>query len=913
MTTKNTHSSSAAISAIFLLMIAICSGCSGSTQSKDSDKMLRVRLSDYKGNTTDKISIVSPGYVIASLKDFNGKPVSKQMIAFTTTLGTLEVTSALTDENGEAKVGLSVDPDKGGVGKVTIVDTSSSNTSDINFTVTKIKNINIILKLFKATLIKDENGTPVRVDMSQGTKEGIGEETRQISATSPGMLRANLSYIDEQDKEIPIDSQQVTFTTTTPGIGYIFPTSGIAVSDKNGAAVIGLLSGLKAGDGEAVITFKGYKVTLKYSVVSEEMYISLQMVGKESYEAYPKSPDRWEKLNTLSQRNSPAYLIATLRYVSENPVQNKAVQFKTTLGGIWPTSDITPPPEPTDKLLTEGKALTDADGRAAMLIYAGAKAGAGEATANFEDNFEAKIGFTSVGDETISLSLKLAKDSEGREEITEISQANPGYLVATLSYGPKQIPIVNQSIAFSSTMGSIRPKAGTAVTDNTGKAYVTLLPGWFAENAALPGVATATYTTYTANVSFKTWGDGKANLSLQLTDPLTDKITQSLKTEEVGQLDAVLQDDEGNSIAGATIQFYSAAGLVTIQPSSAVTDKDGKASAVLSAGKSAGSETVTATADKFRTSSSVYFPIVKTSPSLSLQMTDSGGNTTDTMTVHTSGTLTAMLLDADKKPMSNQIVNFSATLSGVTLQSSSVVTDSEGKAKVLISAGLTTGSCNAKAIFGETSAAWVFTVTDKGIAVSFELFDSSGTATQSLTTGSAGVLKVVLEDVQGNALRNAEIIFSAASLITIAPPAKVTTDKDGKASVTLIADTAGLETVTVKLGTKVIGSSAILVVEPEEESSERRRLPINISITLLNNDGNRLEAQLTDKAGIPMVNRLVSFTADPKRISFSPADGMALTDQNGKASVRAERHTAGIVEVWVSYENYSAAVGFGVR
>jgi len=768
---------------ILLCLAALISGCSGGIETKPvEDKIVTLRLVDSLGNAIDKISSASPGRLIALLKDATGKPVMNEMIRFTTTLGTIapEAGTAITNINGEARIDLIAGSKTGaGQAKAAFGDYAAS----LNFTIEKVS-INISLKLVK----------------SDG--EGAGEETRQISGSSPGCLVAALTY---GTNNAPIVNQEVQFSTT---LGYIQPTSGLALTDAKGKATVNLLSGLTPGEGEATVTFGDYKISLKFAVVREDISVSLTLISRQSWLAYPNEPNKWEKLNSIRQANSPACLVAALRYVSGNPVSGKTVQFKTTLGGILPIVGDTVPNG--DKAPKEGTALTDKNGHAAVYLFAGSQAGAGQAVASFEDYPPASVGFTTIGDQSIFLSLKL-QNAEGRE-ITNISKDIPGRLIATLTYSSENTPLPNERVTFTTTLGLIQPKTGTALTDNKGEAVAELLPG------SLPGAGevTATFGTYSAKAEFQTQGDSPVYLSLKLIDEQTGKPINALKTDATARLEATLEDAQGNPLPDSRIEFEPSEKLVTIQPNPVLTDKDGKASVTLFAGSAAGKETISA---KFQTiSESISFEV--SAPRLSLQMTDTEGNpASDTMPINSSRNIVAILTDSGETPMPNQTIKFSATLG--TLQASSDMTNEKGEAKVSFSSGSVADKGKITADFGKSSTEMEFTVTGSAINISLQVLDKDAAPVTQLKVGDTGRLEAKLTDAENAPLVSKLVTFSLdQDIAEISPETKTAlTDSDGKASVSLTASKTGAGKATASYE----NYSATTVLEVNAEAATARQ------------------------------------------------------------------------------------------
>jgi Bacterial Ig-like domain (group 1). len=104
----------------------------------------------------------------------------------------------------------------------------------------------------------------------------------------------------------------------------------------------------------------------------------------------------------------------------------------------------------------------------AMVILLAACSGNG-----FSGGNSAGSGGTASGVET---ALSLTNATTGAST-TEISANAPGRATATLKDVQTGSPIASAVVTFSTTLATINPSAGTAVTDSNGQASVELLAG----------------------------------------------------------------------------------------------------------------------------------------------------------------------------------------------------------------------------------------------------------------------------------------------------------------------------------------------------------------------------------------------------------------------------------------------------
>jgi len=175
---------------------------------------------------------------------------------------------------------------------------------------------------------------------------------------------------------------------------------------------------------------------------------------------------------------------------------------------------------------------------------------------------------------------------------TNIDAANPATVSATVTNN--SVPVSGMVVTFDSSLGVIDPEDGTALTDSSGVATITLTAGEI-EGA---GQITATASTGEfASVGFTTAGDGASsfiNLALVLLNP-TGNPTNSISGASPGTLQATLTNG-GIASAGVLVTFDLIGNVGQLNPESgtALTDTNGIASIVLQSGSTEGAGTVVA-------------------------------------------------------------------------------------------------------------------------------------------------------------------------------------------------------------------------------------------------------------------------------------------------------------------------------
>ncbi|HAO20838.1 MAG TPA: hypothetical protein DCQ37_10480, partial [Desulfobacteraceae bacterium] len=191
---------------------------------------LSLQMTDTEGNpASDTMPINSSRNIVAILTDSGETPMPNQTIKFSATLGTLQASSDMTNEKGEAKVSFS----SGSVadkGKITAEFGKSS--TEMEFTVTG-STINISLQVL------DKDAAPVT----------------QLKVGDTGRLEAKLTDAENA----PLVSKLVTFSLDQD-IAEISPETKTALTDSDGKASVSLTAS-KTGAGKATASYENYSAT----------------------------------------------------------------------------------------------------------------------------------------------------------------------------------------------------------------------------------------------------------------------------------------------------------------------------------------------------------------------------------------------------------------------------------------------------------------------------------------------------------------------------------------------------------------------------------------------------------------------------------------------------------------------------
>lgn len=451
----------------FTIVLAACGGGGtlesgggtggGGSGGNTSTYTLSVSIVNSAGQEIRQISEQQNGTIRATLRR-NGQPAANQLIVFTLngSVGVLNPIdgSARTNESGVAEVKI----DAGTVaGAGQVIATFNDGSTSVSST----------------PYVYDVVVSASTTELKLSIVDRSGNETRSISHTNPGVGLARLT----------INSQPAAFKLVSfslDGLGVLNPTNGTAMTDANGFARIDILAGTEAGASKLVAKF----ITSNNTEIAGEDFVFTTAgdapvqgdSGDFNLALRLISTTTLQDVSEISA-NSSGRIVALVTDLNNQPVVNKVVSFSSTLGNLKPAI---------------GTALTDTNGRATINISAGTIEGAGSVRAQYEGVTES-LGFYTRGDEVDPSQLNAAVDfriltdcaSDFRTtrnpalctEVTSISAEKPGILfIQTTRAGTTQ-PLVQYLVSATTTLGTISPNTGTAITDTNGIALLDILAG----------------------------------------------------------------------------------------------------------------------------------------------------------------------------------------------------------------------------------------------------------------------------------------------------------------------------------------------------------------------------------------------------------------------------------------------------
>lgn len=430
-------------------------------------------------------------------------------------------------------------------------------------------------------------GTTPVYSLNVSVVDAQGEELREVSQDQPGEIRATLLR-DNQ----PAANQLIRFELDG-NVGVLSPAEGTARTDENGVAKVVLLAGEIPGAGAVTASY-----TATSGVISSEPFVfdSLGDLSNSVSLSVRVLNEADEEVRTLAHA-TPRKLEAQLT-IDGQPAAFKIVRFVAEFSGV-----INP---------ASGLAMTNEQGIAVVDILAGTTAGAGQVYAEYTSSNNivtksASFSYTSAGDAPVQgdnsgyiVTMTLV-NSDSLEATNNIDAANAAYVRARVTT-LQNMPVANQVVSFTSTLGRFRPNLGTALTNADGLAQILLTAGTV-EGA---GTATAQFQSTSNSVGFYTKGDEidsseiNADVSFRLLtecsaefrtnrNPALCTESTSISAENPGVLFVkVVREGSTTPLNQVLVSAQTTLGNISPSTGTAITDGDGVALLDLLAGRDVG-------------------------------------------------------------------------------------------------------------------------------------------------------------------------------------------------------------------------------------------------------------------------------------------------------------------------------------
>ncbi|EFB1478928.1 TPA: inverse autotransporter adhesin YeeJ [Escherichia coli] len=896
--------------------------------------VLQTSKAEIIGNGVDETTLT------ATVKDPSNHPVAGITVNFTMPQGvaanfTLENNGiAITQANGEAHVTLK--GKKAGTHTVTAT-LGNNNTSDLQ----------------PVTFVADKTSAQVVLQMSKDEITGNGVDNATLTATVKDQF-------DNEVNNLPVTfSSASSGLTLTPGVSNT-NESGIAqatlagvafgeqtvtaslanngasdnktvhfIGDTAAAKIIELtpvpdsiIAGTPQNSSGSVITatvvdnngfpVKGVTVNFTSRTNSAEMTNGGQAVTNEQGKAtvtYTNTrssiesgarPDTVEAslengsstLSTSINVNADAstahltLLQALFDTVSAGDTTNLYIEVKDNYGNGVPQQEVTLRVSPSEGVTPSNNAIytTNHDGNF-YASFTATKAGVYQVTATLEngDSMQQTVTYVpNVANAEITLAASkdpLIADNNDLTTLTATVADTEGNAIANTEVTFTLPEDVKANFTLSD--------GGKAITDAEGKAKVTL-----------KGTKAGAHTV-TASM---TGGKSEQLVVNFIADTLSAQVNLNVTEDNfiannVGMttLQATVTDGNGNPLANEAVTFTLpadvSASFTLGQGGSAITDINGKAEVTLSGTKS-GTYPVTVSVNNYGVSDTKQVTLIADAGTATLASLTSVYSFVVSTTE--GATMTASVTDANGNPVEGIKVNFRGT--SVTLSSTSVETDDQGFAEILVTStevGLKTVSASLADKPTEVISRLLNAKADINSATITSLEIPEG----QLMVAQDVAVKAHVNDQFGNPILNESVTFSAE------PPEHMTisqnivsTDTHGIAEVSMTPERNGSYMVKASLAN---GASLEKQLEAIDE-----KLTLTASSPLIGvyaPTGTTLTATLTSANGTPVEGQVINFSVTPEGATLS--GGKVRTNSSGQAPVVLTSNKVGTYTVTASFHN----------
>ncbi|AIN12742.1 inverse autotransporter adhesin Ilp [Yersinia pseudotuberculosis] len=441
--------------------------------------------------------------------------------------------------------------------------------------------------------------------------------------------------------------------------------------------------------------------------------------------------------------------------------------------------------------------------------------------------------------------------------------------------------ITGAAVVFSSANATTQILSSTVTTGADGIATATL-------TNTQSGVSNVVATVDTVNANIDTTFVAGAVATITLSVLVNDATADGADTNQV---DALVQDANGNAITGAAVVFSSANGA-TILSSTVNTGADGIASTTLTHTQS-GVSNVVATVDTVNANIDTAFVAGAVATiTLSVLVNDATADGADTNQVD------ALVQDANGNAITGAAVVFSSA-NGATILSSTMNTGVNGVASTLLThtqsgvsnvvATIDTVNANIDTTFvaGAVAAITLTTPVDGAVA--------DGTDSNSV--------QAVVSDSEGNAVAGAAVVFSSANATAQITTVIGTTGADGIATATLTNTVAGTSNVVATIDT--ISANIDTTFVAGAVAAITLTTPVDGAVAD-GTDSNSVQAVVSDSDGNPVTGATVVFSSTNATAQITTVIGT--TGVDGIATATLTNTVAGTSNVVATVDTVNANI-----
>lgn len=660
-----------------------------------------------------------------------------------------------------------------------------------------------------------------------------------------------------------------------------FPVKGVTVnftSRTNSAEMTNGGQAVTNEQGKATVTYTNTRSSIESGARPDTVEASLENGSSTLSTSINVNADASTAHLTLLQ--------ALFDTVSAGDTTNLYIEVKDNYGNGVPQQEVTLRVSPSEGVTPSNNAIytTNHDGNF-YASFTATKAGVYQVTATLEngDSMQQTVTYVSnVANAEITLAASkdpVIADNNDLTTLTATVADTEGNAIANTEVTFTLPEDVKANFTLSD--------GGKAITDAEGKAKVTL-----------KGTKAGAHTV-TASM---TGGKSEQLVVNFIADTLSAQVNLNVTEDNfiannVGMtiLQATVTDGNGNPLANEAVTFTLpadvSASFTLGQGGSAITDINGKAEVTLSGTKS-GTYPVTVSVNNYGVSDTKQVTLIADAGTATLASLTSVYSFVVSTTE--GATMTASVTDANGNPVEGIKVNFRGT--SVTLSSTSVETDDQGFAEILVTStevGLKTVSASLADKPTEVISRLLNAKADINSATITSLEIPEG----QLMVAQDVAVKAHVNDQFGNPILNESVTFSAE------PPEHMTisqnivsTDTHGIAEVSMTPERNGSYMVKASLAN---GASLEKQLEAIDE-----KLTLTASSPLIGvyaPTGTTLTATLTSANGTPVEGQVINFSVTPEGATLS--GGKVRTNSSGQAPVVLTSNKVGTYTVTASFHN----------
>ena len=501
-------------------------------------------------------------------------------------------------------------------------------------------------------------------------------------------------------------------------------------------------------------------------------------------------------------------------------------------------------------------------------------------------------------DAVISIELT---DSEGSPSNQITSDSS---LTATITLTKKGgEPIADAVVELSTTVGSVSPTNGSALTNSDGIATFEVTY----DGTEGAGTVTASYSNSGNSVEVDIGVQAISATSVYLLDLLTTDSegveTNRLPASESLTITVILYSVEGDvltPISDEIVSLEASIGVIDPSNGSGLTNADGEAVFRLNADAESGAGVLTASyEDSFGGSLSRSKNIEVTAEdvlalSLKLELLNGASNPTSELTADEPVTARVTLATSSEGvSVNSRIVSLSSDIATVLPENGKTLTDASGIGEFSLEFNGTLGAGTVTASFGtdETSLSKTTVLEATSLALENELTlvlqDSAGNVSNTLTAESPLTARVTITDKEGATKDiDDEIIKLSSSIGAISPENGSALTTNGTAEFTLRFDDkagAGVVTATYDTDQGALQKTANIEAQtPGEDNYVLTMSRTSGSVTPSNPVTVTVKLRAGSATGPVVPDALISLSSDISDIS--PSNGSVITNGSGNAS-----------------------------